>query len=316
MLSLAKATLQCLAGKVQFYCTAPKMSRPQLIHSRRLRRQERTKERQSQLRPLTSQTLKYLIQNQRLPSKKKKISKSHALVHKLVSIYPPPQEWDERRLSNKEYRKQKLGVETRKLAKYWGVIPDVIDSFTPSVNLCVQYPDERIVYRGNILKPEEVREKPSVTFCSPSRESYWTILMTDPDIPFKKSPTDQFNHYTIVNIPGNSIEKGRILADYLPSAPPSETGKHRYIFLLLKQLDGETNFDENLSMSDPSNRIFDVRDWIKRYKLSPKGLAFYRCEYNETVSEIYKAWNMLEPKVNFKDYQLRRPIVKRQYQYM
>lgn len=37
------------------------------------------------------------------------------------------------------------------------------------------------------------------------------------------------------NIPGNNIEKGETLVEYLQPFPPKGTGYHRHIFVLYKQ---------------------------------------------------------------------------------
>jgi len=46
------------------------------------------------------------------------------------------------------------------------------------------------------------------------------------------------------NIPEENIAKGEVLAEYVGPAPPKNTGKHRYVFLLYKQNQGAITFDE------------------------------------------------------------------------
>lgn len=41
--------------------------------------------------------------------------------------------------------------------------------------------------------------------------------------------------YYSANIPGNKIEKGETIVEYLQPFPPKGTGYHRHIFILYKQ---------------------------------------------------------------------------------
>lgn len=38
-----------------------------------------------------------------------------------------------------------------------------------------------------------------------------------------------------MNIPGNHLKKGKVVAEYLPSGPRPGSGLHRYVFLVYKQ---------------------------------------------------------------------------------
>lgn len=114
------------------------------------------------------------------------------------------------------------------------VVPDVIE-IAPSEILQISYPGELSVNEGNELTPTQVKKKPTLKWTSKDDELY-TVIMTDPDAPSRKEPImKEFQHWTVVNIPGNDVEKGQVVADYVGSGPPSGTGLHRYVFLVYKQ---------------------------------------------------------------------------------
>ena len=97
--------------------------------------------------------------------------------------------------------------------------------------------------QGAELTPTDVKETPSVTWQADAN-SYYTLLMTDPDAPSRKTPfVGEVRHWLVVNIPGNDIGQGETIVAYRGSSPPKWTGLHRYIILLYKQ-NGLMEFDE------------------------------------------------------------------------
>ncbi len=68
--------------------------------------------------------------------------------------------------------------------------------------------------------------------------------MSDPDAPSRANPTiREVRHWYVVNIPGNNVNEGEALFDYIGSGPPKDTGLHRYVFIVYKQ-PGKLEFDE------------------------------------------------------------------------
>ena len=59
--------------------------------------------------------------------------------------------------------------------------------------------------------------------------------MTNPDGHFTDE-NSEYLHWMIANIPGNSMESGQTIAEYLQPFPAYGTGYHRYIFVLYKQV--------------------------------------------------------------------------------
>jgi len=52
------------------------------------------------------------------------------------------------------------------------------------------------------------------------------VLLPDPDAPSRKDPKyREWHHWLIINIPGDKIESGETLSEYIGSGPPKGTGK-------------------------------------------------------------------------------------------
>lgn len=88
---------------------------------------------------------------------------------------------------------------------------------------------------GNELTPTQVRDSPEVNWISNSLK-YYTLVMVDPDVPSRRLPLlREFKHWIVVNIPGNKVDEGETLAEYVGSAPSRGSGLHRYVFLVYEQ---------------------------------------------------------------------------------
>lgn len=88
------------------------------------------------------------------------------------------------------------------------VVPDVISDI-PHNKLGVQYP-EITVNEGNVVKPKQTKNPPAVSWGVQDQSSLFALCMTDPDAPSRSKPTQrEWHHWLVVNIPGNSIEKGK-----------------------------------------------------------------------------------------------------------
>ncbi|KAJ0958090.1 putative phosphatidylethanolamine-binding protein [Helianthus annuus] len=68
------------------------------------------------------------------------------------------------------------------------IVGDVVDSFAPSVNMCVTYNSSNQVYNGHELFPSSVTVKPRVDVHGGDMRSFFTLIMTDPDVPGPSDP--------------------------------------------------------------------------------------------------------------------------------
>lgn len=194
-------------------------------------------------------------------------------------------------------------------------MPDFVPKFMPSINLKVKYDADKSVYRGNFLHSVQTRTKPTIDY-EAKDDAFYTLMMVDPDIPLKDTDQDAWNHYTIVNIPGNKIDQGQVLADWIPPAPPKDTGIHRYIWIVLEQPQKLDVADQPSLSSTDFNRVFQFREFIGRYKLKPKGLSFHRTQFDKDVADLYESWGSSASGFNKKDYRSKLIIKQRQYQDM
>lgn len=96
---------------------------------------------------------------------------------------------------------------------------------------------------GNKVTASQVTNVPIVIW-NCDRAAYYTLVMFDCD------PLGQDNrllseaqHWVVGNIPNCEVEQGETIVDYLPAIPLSNTGFHRYVFLIYLQ-EGRIHFEE------------------------------------------------------------------------
>ena len=162
-----------------------------------------------------------------------------------------------------------------------------------------------------------VHKKPSVDYDVDSDSDFYTMALTDPDAPSRQDPRfGQYLHWLVVNIPGNDIEKGQALFDYVGAGPPKDTGAsrehsrprfrvvltphppaglHRYAFLLYRQWSGaipdiaETEgMKDNTAESAEFRPKWDARKFALKYNMGePVGLTYFKAEYDEFSDRIF-----------------------------
>eukprot|EP00118_Oscarella_pearsei_P026436 m.309903 g.309903 ORF g.309903 m.309903 type:complete len:179 (+) comp48493_c0_seq1:31-567(+) len=92
----------------------------------------------------------------------------------------------------------------------------------------------------NSLTLQIVQDQPVVQWPTADETSLYTLLMADPDAPSHDNPTlAWYRHWLTGNILGSDLMSGEIsgsvLSGYVPPAPPSGSGYHRYFFYLFRQ---------------------------------------------------------------------------------
>ncbi|KAK8503915.1 hypothetical protein V6N12_019084 [Hibiscus sabdariffa] len=85
------------------------------------------------------------------------------------------------------------------------VIGEVVDDFTPSVQMTVAYGSNNHVANGRELMPAVIAARPRVEIGGDHMRNAYTLIMTDPDAP---SPSDPFLrehlHWMVTDIPGTT----------------------------------------------------------------------------------------------------------------
>uniref|UniRef100_A0AC35TVD0 COesterase domain-containing protein n=1 Tax=Rhabditophanes sp. KR3021 TaxID=114890 RepID=A0AC35TVD0_9BILA len=170
------------------------------------------------------------------------------------------------------------------------IVPDVV-SVAPENVVKVSFGGGLVASLGNILTPTQVQKQPSIHFDA-DKKSLYTLIMTDPDAPSRKTHEyREWHHWLVVNIPGEDVSKGDVLSEFISSGPPPGTGLHRYVYLVYKQ-QGPISDPEHGHLTNRSgdNRGgFRTEDFAKKHNLqSPIAGNFYQAEYDDYVPILYK----------------------------
>jgi len=154
-----------------------------------------------------------------------------------------------------------------------GLIPDVVDDFTPSVDIEVVFPKGQ-AKAGEEFHPSDVAKEPKVRWAAEENALY-TLINSDPDAPSRKDPKyREWRHWVVTNIPGSDVSKGDVVSSYMGAGPPKGSGLHRYIFLLYKQ-PGNIKAAK-LNDTGMNRASWKVREFAKAHGLGhPVGAAFY-----------------------------------------
>uniref|UniRef100_A0A069DTB0 Large ribosomal subunit protein mL38 n=1 Tax=Panstrongylus megistus TaxID=65343 RepID=A0A069DTB0_9HEMI len=164
--------------------------------------------------------------------------------------------------------------------------------FYPVVTMAINYMNGDSVvpaYWGNILKPEEAKSMPNVSFdCKP--DTLWTLVMTTPDGNFSSENTECC-HWFVGNIKDGDLKSGEVIVDYMQPLPVQGLGYLRYIFILYKQ---EELLDfSGLKLKSDKNtleeRNFSTYEFYKERQksLTPAGLSFFTADWDQTVTEYF-----------------------------
>ncbi|KAI1720687.1 phosphatidylethanolamine-binding protein domain-containing protein [Ditylenchus destructor] len=138
------------------------------------------------------------------------------------------------------------------------VLPDVLSKL-PNAKLFVSYSDHVSIELGNLVMPEYVDFRPIISLETFNERKYYTLIMTDPDVPNRAMPSDrEYLHWMITNITGNSLEKGDEIVSYEAPLPKKGSGLHRYVFILLEQ-SKPIVFDNNELSSDVIRMKFMIK---------------------------------------------------------
>ncbi|XP_009339416.2 CEN-like protein 2 [Pyrus x bretschneideri] len=120
------------------------------------------------------------------------------------------------------------------------VIGDVVDYFSSSVRMTITYNSNKVVYNGHELFPSSVTIKPKAEVHGGDLRSFFTLVMTDPDVPGPSDPyLKEHLHWIVTDIPGTTDNTfGKEVVKY--EMPRPNIGIHRFVFLLFKQKGWQT----------------------------------------------------------------------------
>lgn len=117
-----------------------------------------------------------------------------------------------------------------------------------------------------IMPLETVQMQPQIKFNLESNKFY-TILMVDPDAPSKDNPIYKYVlHWLVYN-------NNEIAVNFMPPAPPSKSGLHRYYICLFEQ---PNKIRESIKKYPRHN--FSVKDFVKQYNLNLVSCVMFKTE--------------------------------------
>nr|XP_018912214.1 PREDICTED: protein D2-like isoform X1 [Bemisia tabaci] len=169
----------------------------------------------------------------------------------------------------------------KKMCDRFQIEPNLLDTIPTNI-IEVKFSDKVIVEFGNAIDERECQEEPKVSWPIEANQTYYTLIMTDPDNPTRADATKrEFLHWLIGNIPGTIKEHGDELVPWYPPHPIKACGFHRYTFIVFKQPGAEKlSFDEpKLNYSEYGRAHFNTRKFAKKYNLGdPEALNFFLAE--------------------------------------
>jgi len=175
-----------------------------------------------------------------------------------------------------------------------GIIPDVIDDFTPNTLVQLKYPCGKEVSLGASLKPSETQAEPEIQIVPDGEDdATYTLVLTDPDAPSREDPKwSEFCHWIITDLKAPTPEaiaaaseevatfvkkdQGKTIVKYMGPAPPPKTGKHRYVFLLFKNgAKSPTEGPKERKMWGNDTPRTGVKQWAEKNGLTPVGANYF-----------------------------------------
>ncbi|KAG0490701.1 hypothetical protein HPP92_007564 [Vanilla planifolia] len=158
------------------------------------------------------------------------------------------------------------------------VIGEVLESFNPSVKMTVTYNCNKLVCNGHEFFPSAVVAKPRVEVQGGDLRSFFTLVMTDPDVPGPSDPyLREHVHWIVTDIPGTTDATfGREVVAY--ESPKPNIGIHRFVFVLFKQKKRQA------VMPPVSRDCFSTRGFAEENELDLPVAAVYFNAQRETAA--------------------------------
>ena len=116
-------------------------------------------------------------------------------------------------------------------------------------------------------------------------------MFLDPDAPTRKAPImREWQHWIVINVPGDDVSKGETLTDYVGAGPPQGSGLHRYVILVFKQPGKLTVDEKHLKITDQTPRErFSTKKFAAKYNLGePVAGNMFQAEWDDYVPTLYR----------------------------
>lgn len=158
----------------------------------------------------------------------------------------------------------------------------------PATQASVKFGDLVITEVGQVTTPTHVQDPPSLQWGG-EEGSFYSVFMTDPDAPSRKDQKfGEWYHWGVINVPGEDLSKGEVIAQYVGAGPPEGTGLHRYLLLVYKQQSKIEFKGEKLVMKMANRNNTNMRKVAKDLGLgSPVSGSCFQAEWDDYVPKLY-----------------------------
>lgn len=75
------------------------------------------------------------------------------------------------------------------------------------------------------------------------------------------------------------------MLEYVPPHPARGSNLHRYVFVLFEQKEPTIRVENAPTLAD---RFRSTKDFAEKYALKPVSFAFFRSQWDTSVSDVYK----------------------------
>lgn len=149
------------------------------------------------------------------------------------------------------------------------------------------------------------------------KDYYYHIICVDLDAPVRSEPQQRsFLHWMLINMKpmeNNLYEldmsQGDEVCEWMPPAPPANTGRHRYVFMLFRSSDAlQYPQERRIGHTTNGRGKFDVHEFAKNNQLTfPVSYAAFEAEFDTSVPEVHKSFQAtfsdflprVEPEIRF-----------------
>ncbi|PLB54088.1 phosphatidylethanolamine-binding protein [Aspergillus steynii IBT 23096] len=172
---------------------------------------------------------------------------------------------------------QELSASLAKAGLVPGSAPLIPDNFTPTVQLKVNF-GEKAVELGNLFRASECKVAPSVEFTPEENvdpSTRYMLFLIDPDAPTPDDPKFAYWRHWVVSglAPGQGIDSGMNLTEYLGPGPKDDSKPHRYLYLLFREPAGLSLDKEDVGGEEfVERRSFKAAEFVDKFKLVLVGI--------------------------------------------
>jgi len=175
-----------------------------------------------------------------------------------------------------------------------GVVPDVLGRACEQF-ASIQYPDVGVKLGAAVLTPTQTKDLPTVAWTGSSK--LYAVFMTDPDAISRDNPLfREFVHFAALNVKATVISPdscGDVALQYAGPAPPYNSGKHRYVWLVYAQQGQMETGPLSEYLKDRGGKQVDK--WAQENKLELVAANVFEAKWDEHCDQAHTDLGFLPP---------------------